>query len=246
PTQTEGASSATPAEPSETPLPAEPSVSATVTPETATDTVQPPAATSTLEPPSATPKPPTDTPVPPTATPVPPTATPSPTPGCAFDAQGAFSGLWNAYKSKLGCPSYQNPKSINDAEQAFQSGHMFWRQDNDRAYVVYEQGPQNGTQKSFTGMWSAGDPEYSCAAPPPPVGHVQPVRGFGAVWCALGAENAAIGWGKGDEAGFWPGYGDPLVQDFQHGMIFRDSDGTTHGLAYVFFFDDNTFVRVAY
>jgi hypothetical protein len=62
----------------------------------------------------------------------------------------------------------------------------------------------------------------------------------------LGGPTAAIGWGLGEEAGFWPGYGDPLVQDFQRGIIFRDSDGTTKGMAYVFFADSGTFVRVHY
>jgi serine/threonine-protein kinase len=247
-TPTELTPSTTPEDGSETPQPTEPSASPTSTAEAATDTAQPPTETpiDTPEPPTSTPKPPTNTPKPPTFTPVPPTWTPSPPPGCPFDPQGAFSSLWNAYKSKLGCATYQNPKLINDAEQAFQNGHMFWRQDNDWAYVVYEQGPKNGTYQAFTDLWSEGDPDYSCAAPPPPAGHVQPVRGFGKVWCELGAQNAPIGWGKGEEAGFWGGNGDPMVQDFQYGMVFRDSDGTTKGLAYVFFFSDNSFVRVPY
>jgi hypothetical protein len=145
----------------------------------------------------------------------------------------------------LGCPLDQNPKPIQDAEQAFDNGHMFWRQDNDHAYVVYEAGAKNGTYQSFVGLWSSGDPEYSCAASPPP-GKVQPKRGFGAAWCQLGGASAAIGWGLGEEAGFWAGNGDPLVQDFERGMIFRDSDGTTKGKAYVFFANSGKFVRKNY
>ena len=122
---------------------------------------------------------------------------------------------------------------------------MFWRQDNDYAYVVYEQGGLNGTYQAYTNMWHEGDPTYSCAASPPP-GKVQPVRGFGAVWCQLGGSSAAIGWGLGEEVGFWPGHADPMVQDFERGFIFRDSDGTTKGMAYVFFSDSGTFVRVYY
>ena len=121
---------------------------------------------------------------------------------------------------------------------------MFWRQDNDYAYVVYEQGGLTGSFERFGGMWSEGDPDYSCSASPPP-GLVQPVRGFGAVWCFLGAASSPTGWGVGEEAGFGPGYGDPLVQDFQQGMILRDSDGGNTGQAYVFF-ADKTFVRVGY
>jgi hypothetical protein len=143
----------------------------------------------------------------------------------------------------LGCPLYPNPKPIQDAEQAFQNGHMFWRADNDMAYVVYEVGSRAGTFESYTGLWSEGDPVYSCVATPPS-GLVQPERGFGAVWCLLGAESAPIGWGLAPEAGFGPGNGDPLVQEFERGFIFRDSDGTTRGLAYIFF-GDLTFVRAA-
>jgi hypothetical protein len=66
------------------------------------------------------------------------------------------------------------------------------------------------------------------------------------VWCNLGGASAPIGWGLGDEVGFWPGNGDPLVQDFEHGVIFRDSDGTTQGLAYVLFRNTGQFLRVSY
>ena len=203
---------------------------------------------------TGTPEPPTDTPQPPTHTVEPPTDTPSPTPThtatatptpCAFAAQGPFSGLWQTYRDELGCPLDQEPKLIQDAEQPFDNGHMFWRQDNDRAYVVYEKGSNAGEYDGFANMWSEGDPEYSCAASPP-AGKVQPKRGFGAVWCDLGGPSAAIGWGLSEEAGFGPGYGDPLVQQFEQGFIFRDSDGTTKGLAYVFFRTSKTFVRVSY
>ena len=71
------------------------------------------------------------------------------------------------------------------------------------------------------------------------------MRGFGKVWCDLGAASAPIGWGLADEQGFWLGKGDPLVQDFDHGMILRDSDGTNTGRAYVFF-GNGTFVHVSY
>jgi hypothetical protein len=176
--------------------------------------------------------------------------TPSPTPTtppppCAFPAQGLFANLWQTYRAQLGCPLYQQPKVIQDAEQPFENGHMFWRQDNDHAYIVYEQGAQSGTYQFLVGLWSEGDPEYSCVASPPP-GKLQPKRGFGAAWCQLGGPGAAIGWALAEEAGFGPGYGDPLVQDFERGMIFRDSDGTTKGLAYVFIATEGSFVRAPY
>ena len=95
------------------------------------------------------------------------------------------------------------------------------------------------------GAIAEGDPVYTCAATAP-AGLFQPIRGFGVVWCNLGGPNVAIGWGLEEEAGFWPGSGDPLVQDFERGIILRDSDGTTQGLAYVLFGSDGTFVRAPY
>jgi predicted Ser/Thr protein kinase len=214
----------------------------TDTPAPSTDTSLPP--TNTSVPPTNTPKPPTATATatkPPTHTPTATPTTPPPPPACAFDAQGLFAGLWQTYRNQLGCPATKKPQGIQDAEEAFENGHMFWRQDNDYAYVVYG----NGTYQAFTDLWTEGDPEYSCAASPPP-SRVQPKRGFGKVWCNLGGPGAAIGWALGEEAGFGPGYGDPMVQDFEHGFIFRDSDGKNTGMAYVFFSSSGTFVRVHY
>jgi hypothetical protein len=156
-----------------------------------------------------------------------------------------FAGLWQTYRSRLGCPLHQQPKPLQDAEQAFDNGHMFWRQDAASIYVVYAKGGLSGTYQAFADMWSEGDPEYSCVASPPP-GRVQPKRGFGAVWCVLGGPSAAIGWGLAEEAGFGPGNREPVVQDFEHGCIFRDSDGTAKGLAYLLFSDEMEFVRTAY
>ncbi len=40
--------------------------------------------------------------------------------------------------------------------------------------------------------------------------------------------------------------GDPLVQDFGSGVIFRDSAGTASGMAYLFFGSTRTFVHASY
>jgi hypothetical protein len=184
----------------------------------------------------------------PTSTPTPtPTLTPTltPRPACAFEAQGTFATLWQAYDEQLGCPLYPTPQPISDAEQTFDQGHMFWRLDSDVIYVVYEQGALSGTYRAFADMWQEGDPAYSCQATPPS-SREQPVRGFGAVWCQLGGPDAAIGWGLGPEAGFGPGSGDPLVQDFEGGVILRDSDGTANGLAYVLISSSGRAVRERY
>jgi serine/threonine-protein kinase len=206
-----------------------------------------PLPTNTLSP-TDMPVSPTDTPVPPTATLAPPTSTPVPptptVPPCPFAAQGLFADLWQTYRIQLGCPLYPQVQVIQDAEQAFQAGHMFWRADNDYAYVVFEQGGWAGTYRSFTDKWNEGDPDFSCPATPPP-GLVQPKRGFGKVWCELGGASSPTGWALAEEVGRGPGNGDPAVQDFERGMILSDSDGRSTHRAYVFF-PDGTFVRVGY
>ncbi len=173
------------------------------------------------------------------------TPTPGPTPDCSFEPEGEFAELWQEYKSQLGCPLYPTPVTIQDAEQPFENGHMFWRADLRHIYVVYEQGPLVGTRKVFLDEWEEGDPDYSCAATPPDE-LVQPKRGFGQVWCKLGGPEADIGWALEEELGFSAGQGDPLAHDFGSGVIFRDSLGTVNGKAYVFFSYTGTFVHVSY
>jgi serine/threonine-protein kinase len=203
-----------------------------------------PSPTEALLPPTATLIPTaTKAPLPPTATLV-PTPAATPVPACAFGAQGAFAGLWQTYRGRLGCPYQERPQAIQDAEQPFQNGHMLWRMDNPMIYVIYEQGARAGTYQAFPDRWREGDPEFSCPASPPG-GLEHPKRGFGLVWCQLGGAGAPIGWGLQEERGFSAGNGDPQVQDFEGGTIFRDSEGTARGMAYVLF-ADGTFVRAQY
>lgn len=228
--------------PTDTPMPEE-----SVPSPTAEPPIAEPLPTDTMAP-SATPAPPTNTPIPPTSTPAPPTFTPLPptptVPPCPFAAQGLFASLWQTYRTWLGCPLYAQARVIQDAEQAFQTAHMFWRADNDYVYVVFEQGGLAGTYQSFTDKWNEGDPDFSCPASPPP-GLIQPKRGFGKVWCELGGASSPTGWALAEEVGRGPGNGDPAVQDFERGMILSDSEGRATGRAYVFF-ADGTFVRVGY
>ncbi len=122
---------------------------------------------------------------------------------------------------------------------------MFWRGDTRVIYVVYEKGSFSGAYQVFLDTWQEGDPVLSCQATTPP-GRVQPVRGFGQVWCELGDGSAAIGWALGPEQGFGPGNGDPLIQDFEDGVIFRDSAGTVSHKVYVFFAGTDSFVHIGY
>lgn len=206
-------------------------------PVTASDTpTSPPTAT---DPPTPTPPPTaTDTPTPSsTATP-----SPSPTPQCAVAMSGPFTGLWENYRGRLGCPQ-NSPQQIDTAEQPFENGHMFWRQDWDDAFVVYD-----GRGDIFSGsllwrddLWTEGMPTESCTDSPPP-NLTRPIRGFGLLWCTeLGASNAHIGWALEQERGF-----SNMWQDFDNGSIFVDSEGNNRGLAYIFLYKEGQFVRERY
>jgi hypothetical protein len=171
------------------------------------------------------------------------TATPAPAP-CALAVQGLFTGPYQAYRTRLICPLVETPQLVQDAEQAFENGRMLWRADRSEILVLYEQGSRAGTFQLFVDTWTEEDPVYSCPATPP-ANRLQPLRGFGRVWCRLGGAAADIGWALAPEAGFGSGYGDPLVQDFTGGLIFRDSLGTASNQAYVFFTDAFEFLRVS-
>jgi serine/threonine-protein kinase len=221
-------------------------------------------------PPTFTPIPPTDTPVPPTkipiltltpspsptpaSTPTPspsPTLTSTPTPlpptptiSCPITATGTFANLWIKYKDKLGCPIRQSPLAGWYAEQPFEGGHMFWSKEADLYLVTI--GGNSGSWQVYSedeSPWKEGMPRLSCSATPP-AGKTQPVRGFGGLWCRHESIRQQLGWGTDIERGFDNGI--DLIQGFKGGLIFRDSDGRTRGLAYILFYDGMVFVREPY
>lgn len=137
---------------------------------------------------------------------------------------------------------YQSPKTLPIAgEQPFQNGHMFYLSDRPpQILVVYD---ASGDWQILDANWGNNDPEYSCQVSVPP-GLWQPRRGFGNVWChQLGGPSSRIGWATDDERGF----NDlDIVQDFERGIIFRDSDGLAKRRVYVLFKGNWTFVREQY
>jgi hypothetical protein len=164
-----------------------------------------------------------------------PTSTPTvPEPSCQFAVADPFASLWERHQDELGCPLSAEPEIIQDAEQEFERGCMFWRQDNDRIYAVYEGGAKAGTYEWFPN-WDGGD--YTCDHSPP-AGKFLPTRGFGWVWCTQIADPIhTMGWGLAGEVGYGPGSGDPLVQEFEQGFIFRHNAGRTDSTAYIFLAD---------
>lgn len=203
----------------------EPETAATLLP-SATDTPMPiPTATDTLVP-TNTPLPPTPLPPtlppPPTATiPPPPTDTPVPV-ACAHAVLGDFASAWN--RDQLGCPLSGGSVELWMATQSFDGGRMFWREDNDQIYAVYN----SGTWVQFADIWREGDPEFSCGQPESPP---TPRRGFGKIWCTHGSVRAGLGNARDAESG-----ANGTAQDFERGAIIR----TPTGQLFVFFRDNGT------
>lgn len=143
---------------------------------------------------------------------VPPGPTPVPPSGCSITPVLGFGRIWNNYssvKSKLGCPT-EVEKGIWAAEESFQNGYMFWREDTKVIYVLYN----NGTWQSFNDTWTSGEPETDTTIVPPP-GYYQPKRGFGKVWRENSAVRSGLGWATTEERGFYAS-----VQQFNGGLMF--------------------------
>ncbi|MBC7237497.1 MAG: hypothetical protein H5T69_16770, partial [Chloroflexi bacterium] len=141
--------------------------------------------------------------------PVPPT--PIPPPGCAITPVLGFGRIWSTYpavRSKLGCAT-EPEKGVWMAEESFQGGVMFWRQDLNLIYVLYN----SGAWQSFPDTWASGQPEFDPAIVPPP-GFYQPVRGFGKVWRENSAVRNGLGWATTQERGFFGS-----VQPFTGGLM---------------------------
>ncbi len=170
--------------------------------------------------PSPTPEPtasptaaPTDTPLPtpiPTDTPI-----PQPTP-CGIAVYIAFSGTWNAHFDQLGCPAASGKSGVWLAQEDFGGGRMFWREDNDRIYVLYN----SGRWASYADIWRDSDPEYTCGTPESPP---TPKRGFGKIWCTYDAVRTGLGNATDVE---WGEQG--AVQDFTDGLILQTGSGRTY------------------
>jgi hypothetical protein len=130
-----------------------------------------------------------------------------------------FGQVWNdnpTVRDGLGCPT-EAEKSVQAAEETFEDGYMFWREDLGRIYALYD---DSSTWQSFADTWKEGDPE-SDPAIVPPAGFYQPVRGFGKVWREEPGVRDNLGWATMEERGF-----SASVQAFEEGlMIWSDSQG---------------------
>lgn len=222
---------------------------------TATATSEPPTPTpspsptrvlpsATALPPSATPSPsatPTETPTAtPTETPPLPTSTPQPV-ACTIPPAPMFEGFWEANQDRIGCPTGSSIVLPQLAEELFEGGHMFWRNNPDQVYVVFDRSLSSG-QEFLSGSWIT-DPGWTWDGSFPegtgmetPPGRYEPVRGFGYIWRNfLDAQNGPLGWALDREYSF-PNVG--VIQPFEGGLIFKGSAPPLYMLL-----DNGTFYR---
>ncbi|MBN2394255.1 MAG: serine/threonine protein kinase [Anaerolineae bacterium] len=181
--------------------------------------------------PSATPVPPAPTEyptTPPTSTPVPtntpyPTATKAPTPtftpSCPA-VTGTFASIWQARQVQLGC-ARGGASSTWVAQEHFERGEMFWREDTDRMLVLYT----NGTWTLYHDIWVDGDPTYSCPDSAPQSSPPTPLRGFGKIWCTYVEVRNGLGNATDAERGFTG-----VIQEFDRGTLLRTDNGQVYML----------------
>ena len=158
----------------------------------------------------------------PTFTPTPTrTPTPTPTPACALATASEFYPIWQQVRHRLGCPIGPFHTTWSAVER-FERGWMYWREDEVRIYVMYD----DGHWQDYPDTWHEGEPETAGLIPP--AGLLEPKRGFGKVWRDhLGGPAAAIGWALEEERGV-----NSKVQDFAAGTMLA-----FEGRTYVLFRD---------
>jgi len=147
--------------------------------------------------------------------------------GCSIAPKEGFGRVYTAdatVRSRLGCATGVEEQTWA-AEQSFQNGYMFWRQDTDAIHVLYT----NGTWQAYDDTWSVGEPEHDPAIVAP-VGYYQPKRGFGKVWRQESGVRSGLGWATTDERAFHA-----AAQRFEHGAMFWSNTRGIHVL-----YDDGT------
>jgi serine/threonine protein kinase, bacterial len=170
--------------------------------------------------------------IPPAATPRPintprPTSTPRPTdtpaPAC-LAVTGPFANLAEQLQSRLGC-AQSRASTSGAAEEIFQNGRMYWREDNDQIYVLYK----SGRWEVHRDIWNDGDPDYSCGTTETPP---TPIRGFGKIWCTFASVRNGLGNATEGERGLTV-----TVQQFDNGFIVQTDNRT------LVFYNDGTWER---
>ncbi len=153
---------------------------------------------------------------------------------CQIQLQGVLLDFWDKYRERLGCPEQSEPVA-GGAEQTFENGYMFWSRSLEEFVVTI--GVNEGkwyfiTKTDFNPSGAGCDPDIRQPTSP---NLIQPVRGFGGIWCENLEIQKAIGYAtekEHDEV-------DVLLQKFEGGVILRDSQKQV----YILFWGDGTYIR---
>lgn len=114
-------------------------------------------------------------------------------------------------RQRLGC-AVSEEKALVLAQEAFESGQVFWRSDSRHIYVL----SSKGTWKLHKDTWAETDPPTP--TPAPPEGKFAPIRGIGKLWREDLTVRATLGWATEVERGY-----SGAIQDFEEGvMIWSD------------------------
>ena len=114
-------------------------------------------------------------------------------------------------QQRLGC-AVSEEKALVLAQEAFESGQVFWRSDSRHIYVL----SSKGTWKLHKDTWAETDPPTP--TPAPPEGKFAPIRGIGKLWREDLTVRATLGWATEVERGY-----SGAIQDFEEGvMIWSD------------------------
>jgi hypothetical protein len=102
------------------------------------------------------------------------------------------------------CPLYE-PSETWAAEQPFENGRMVWLEEvrgetfvTQRQVLVFY---NDGKYEQYQDTWTEDQPE-SDPSIVPPEGLLQPIRGFGKVWCEIDGVRDRLGWATVPELGF--------------------------------------------
>ncbi len=106
---------------------------------------------------------------------------------------------WFFEPAPEGCPAGPALYSAG-AEQAFEHGLMLWVGEEDRIYVLFDDGGMT-KWRAYTDHWEEGDPIDDPSIIPPP-GLYQPIRGFGLVWREMPEVRERLGWAIAPEQGY--------------------------------------------
>lgn len=143
---------------------------------------------------------------------------------CLYMPTGGFGVVFASDPTliqQIGCPVGAPPLSVTAASawQPFERGSMAWVQNPAGVIFVLYEGLRF---QRYNDTFTAGiDPESGGETPP--VGLIEPVRGFGKVWRGDPAVRGGLGWATTAETG-----GDSVILAFERGtMIYLPQRGET-------------------